>query len=53
MYSTYNEGESAVPERFIKTLKNKNFRHMTAISKNILMHWMILLINIITQFIER
>ena len=35
MYSTYNEGESVVPERFIKTLKNKNFRHMTAISKNI------------------
>ena len=35
MYSTYNEGKSVVAERFIKTLKNKNFKHMTAISKNI------------------
>ena len=54
MYSTYNEGTSVVAERFIITLKNKMFKHMTAISKNIyLMHWMILLINIITQFIEQ
>ena len=35
MYSTYNEGKSVVAERFIKTLKNKIFKHMTAISKNI------------------
>ena len=35
MYSTYKEGKSAVAERFIKTLKNKIFKHMTAISKNI------------------
>ena len=35
MYSTYNEGKSAVAERFIRTLKNKIFRHMTAISKNV------------------
>ena len=35
IYSTYNEGKSAVAERFIRTLKNKNFKHMTAISKNI------------------
>ena len=35
MYSTYNEGKSIVAERFIRTLKNKNFKHMTAISKNI------------------
>ena len=33
MYSTYNEGKSVVAERFIKTLKNKIFKHMTAISK--------------------
>ena len=30
MYSTYNEGKSAVAERF-KTLKNKFFKYMTAI----------------------
>ena len=33
MYSTYNEGKSVVAERFIRTLKNKIFKHMTAISK--------------------
>ena len=33
MYSTYNEGKSAVAERFIRTLKNKIFKHMTAVSK--------------------
>ena len=36
MYSTYNEGKSVVAERFIKTLKNKIFKHMTAISKKYL-----------------
>ena len=34
MYSTYNEEKSVVAERFIRTLKNKFFEHMTAISKN-------------------
>ena len=35
MYSTYNEGKSVVAERFIRTLKNKIFKHMTAILKNV------------------
>ena len=35
MYSTFNGGKSVVPERFIRTLKNKIFKHMTAISKNV------------------
>ena len=35
MYSTYNERKSVVAERFIRTLKNKMFKHMTVISKNI------------------
>ena len=35
MYSTYNEGRSVVAERFIRTLKNKIFKHMTTISKNV------------------
>ena len=35
MYSTYNEGKSVAAARFIRTLKNKNFKHMTAISKNV------------------
>ena len=35
MYSTFNEGKSVVAERFIRTLKNKFFKHMAAISKNV------------------
>ena len=35
MYSTYSEGKSVVAERFIKTLKNKTFKHMNTISKNV------------------
>ena len=34
IYSTYNEGKSVVVERFIRKLKNKIFKHMTAISNN-------------------
>ena len=35
MYSTYNEGKSVVAERFIGTLKNKLYKHMTATGKNV------------------
>ena len=35
MYSTYNEGKSVIAERFIRTLKNKIFKHMAAVSKNV------------------
>ena len=35
MYSTYKEGKSVVAERFIRTLKNNIYKHMTAISKNV------------------
>ena len=35
MYSTHNEGMSVVAERFIRTLKNKIYKHMTAISENV------------------
>ena len=34
IYSTHNEGKSVVTGRFIRTLKNKIYKHMTAISKN-------------------
>ena len=34
MYSTYNEGKSVVAEIFIRTLKNKLYKHMTAPGKN-------------------
>ena len=35
MYPTYNEGKSVVAERFLRTLKNKFFKHMIAILKNV------------------
>ena len=34
MYSTHNEGKSVVVERFIRTLKNKIYKYMASISKN-------------------
>ena len=35
LYPTYNEGKSVVSERFIRTLKNKIYKRMTAVSKNV------------------
>ena len=35
MYSTYNEGKSVVAKRFIRTLKNKLYKHKTATGKNV------------------
>ena len=35
MYSTHNEGKSIVAERFIRKLKNKIYKYMTSISKNV------------------
>ena len=35
MYSIYNEGRAVVAEKFIRTLKSKVYKNMTAISKNV------------------
>ena len=35
MHSTHNEGKSVVTERFIRTLKNKIYKYMTSVSKNV------------------
>ena len=35
MYSTYNEGKSVIAEKFIRTLKNKIYKYMTSVSKNV------------------
>ena len=35
MYSTFNEDKSVVAERFIRTLKNKLYKYMTATGKNV------------------
>ena len=35
MYSTNNERKSVIAERFIRTLKNKTYKYMTSVSKNV------------------
>ena len=35
MYSTNNEGKSVIAERFVRTLKNKIYKYMTSILKNL------------------
>ena len=35
MFSTNNKGKSVVAERFIRPLKNKIYKHMKAVSKNV------------------
>ena len=35
MRSTHNEGKSIVAERFIRTLKNKMYKYMSSVSKNV------------------
>ena len=35
MYSTHKEEKTVVAERFIRTLKNKTYKYMTSISKNV------------------
>ena len=34
MSSAHNKGKSVVAERFIRTLKNKIYKYMTSVSKN-------------------
>ena len=35
MYSTNNDGKSVIAERFFRTLKNKIYKYMISISKNV------------------
>ena len=35
MYSTHNERKSVVSEKFFRTLKNKIYKYMTSVSKNV------------------
>ena len=35
MYLIHNEGKLVVPERFIRTLKNKIYKYMISVSKNV------------------
>ena len=35
MYSVHEEGKSVVAERFIRTLKNKIYKYMNSVSRNV------------------
>ena len=35
MYSTHNEGKSVIAERFIRNTKNKIYKYMASVSKNV------------------
>ena len=35
LYLVHNEGKSVVAERFIRTLKNKIYKYMALVSKNV------------------
>ena len=49
MYSTHNEGKSVVAERFIRILKNKIYKYMNSISKNV---YIDKLVNIVNEYIS-
>ena len=38
MHSKHNEEKVVVTERYIRTLKNKIYKHMKAVSKNMYIH---------------
>ena len=40
MYSTHNDGKSIVAGRFIRTLKNRIYKYMTSILKNVYIYKM-------------
>ena len=54
MYSIHNKGKSVVAERFIRTLKTKIYKYLTAISKNVHINKLDeMVMNIIIHIIEQ
>ena len=45
MYSTHNERKSVVGEGFIRTLKNKIYKCMTSVSKNVYIDKLVDIVN--------
>ena len=35
IYSMHNKVKSVIAERFIRTIKDKNYKYMTSVSKNL------------------
>ena len=52
IYSTYNEEKSVVAERFIWILKNKIYKHITAVSKNVYIDKLDDIVNKYKQYIS-
>ena len=52
MYSAHIEGKSVVTEIFIRTLKNKIYKYMTEISKNVYSDKLVEIINTTIHIIE-
>ena len=50
MYSTHNEGKSVVAKKFIRTLKNKIYKYVTSISKNMHIDKCILIDDIVDKY---
>ena len=53
MYSTHNEGKSAVFERFVRTLRNNIQKYMTSISKNMYIDKLQDIVNICNNIYHR
>ena len=53
IYFTHNERKSVVTERFIRTLKNKIYKHMTSAPQNAYIDKLDDIINITIHIIEQ
>ena len=49
MHSTHKEEKSVIPERFIRTLKNKIYNYLTSISKNVYIEKLDGIVNIVSN----
>ena len=45
MYSTHNDRKCVVAEEFIRTLKNKIYKYMTSVSKNVYIDKLVDIVN--------
>ena len=51
MYSTHDEGKSVIAKRFIRTLKNKIYKYMSSVSKNVYIDNLAFIVNDIIIYI--
>ena len=51
MYSAHDEGKSVIARRFIRTLKNKIYKYMSSVSKNVYIDNLAFIVNDIIIYI--